>query len=342
MGFVPIRTDRLLLRPVRADDVEPLLARRNDLEVAALQDWATPYPRERAERVISDVMEMDGPTVDDWWMLTVADADDTTVHGDLVVHLTWEGRTAEIGYTLARESWGHGYAIESCTALVEYLFNGFGVHRIEAKLHPDNTASAMLLERLGMLFEGHTRGSYWLGDDNSDDWLYAMLRPDWQAWRNRRRDQPAQVRLVEVTADNLSAVLRMQTHKSQERFVAPNWRSLAEALVPEPYEGQPVVPWYRAVEADGELVGFVMLSLPTPVQPETYLWRLLVDRMHQRRGIGTAIVELVAGESRAIGATDMLTSWVPGRGSPEPMYLGYGFVPTGEVDDGEIVARLRL
>jgi diamine N-acetyltransferase len=33
---------------------------------------------------------------------------------------------------------------------------------------------------------------------------------------------------------------------------------------------------------------------------------------------------------------------VPGKGSPEPMYLAHGFVPTGEIDDGEVVARLAL
>ena len=56
---------------------------------------------------------MDGPTSDEWWMLTIADLDDTTVLGDLVVHLTWAGRTAEIGYTLARNVWGRGYAVEA-------------------------------------------------------------------------------------------------------------------------------------------------------------------------------------------------------------------------------------
>ncbi len=54
---------------------------------------------------------MDGPANDEWWMLTIADPDDTVVLGELVVHLTWEGRTAEIGYTLARDAWGRGYAV---------------------------------------------------------------------------------------------------------------------------------------------------------------------------------------------------------------------------------------
>ncbi len=74
--------------------------------------------------------------------------------------------------------------------------------RVEGMLHPDNPASAMVLERVGMLFEGHTRSSFWVGDENSDDWLYGMTRADWEAWRDRPRSRPDEVRLVEITPDN--------------------------------------------------------------------------------------------------------------------------------------------
>ena len=154
---------------------------------------------------------MDGPTDGEWWMLTIADADDSTVLGDLVVHLTWQGRTAEVGYTLARHAWGKGYAVEAATELVRYLFDDLGVTRIEAMLHPDNPASAMVLERVGMIFEGHTKLSFWLGDDNSDDWIYGMTRADWDAWRTRPLAHPDTVGLVEITAENRSAALRPAT-----------------------------------------------------------------------------------------------------------------------------------
>jgi aminoglycoside 6'-N-acetyltransferase len=71
--------------------------------------------------MIAELAAMDGPANEQWWMLTVADLEDTTVFGDVVVHLTWDGRTAEIGYTLARDAWGHGYGAEAATALVGYL-----------------------------------------------------------------------------------------------------------------------------------------------------------------------------------------------------------------------------
>ena len=58
--------------------------------------------------------------------------------------------------------------------------------------------------------------------------------------------------------------------------------------------------------------------------------------------IGKRVLERAIEQCRAQGAESMLVSWTPGRGSPEPMYLQRGFLPTGEVVDGEIEARLRL
>jgi RimJ/RimL family protein N-acetyltransferase len=338
-----LTTERLLLRPARASDAVHLAARRSDPEVARHQTWTPPYPLDRAEALIAEHMAMEGPEDDEWWMFTIADRADAVVFGDLVVKLSWEGRTAEIGYTLARSAWGHGYAVEAAEAVVGYLFEDLGVTRVEASLHPDNTASAQVLERIGMLFEGHTRSSFWIGDENSDDWLYGMTRDDWEAWRNRPRNRPDQVELVEITHVNRAAAVQLTTHRSQQRFVAPVARSLAEALIPPVENGVIEIPWYRAVVADGEIVGFVMVarSQPGPL-PDPYLWRLLVDRMHQRRGIGARVIDLVVEQCRQWGDSALLVSWVPGKGSPEPMYLARGFTPTGVIHDGEIEARLTL
>ena len=72
------------------------------------------------------------------------------------------------------------------------------------------------------------------------------------------------------------------------------------------------------------------------------LWRLMVGADHQRRGFGRAALNLVFEEVVRRGGSDLYTSWEPGEGSPEGFYLGLGFVPTGEIDDGEVVARLSL
>src|SRR5688572_19801931 len=153
---------------------------------------------------------------------------------------------------------------------------------------------------------------------------------------------PGDVALVEVTVENERVVARLKTHKSQENFVAPMEWSFADALFPEVVDGAPVVPWMRAVTADDEIVGFVMLALRTEHHPEPYLWRLLIDRRHQRRGIGGRVLDLIGDVCRKMGDQTLITSWTEGKGSPRPFYLAHGFVPTGREIDGETEARKQL
>ena len=340
--FIPIRTERLLIRPFRPDDLADFVARRNDPVVAKYQNWELPYSMEQAEKAVSELAAMDGPKNEEWWMAVVADPDTDDALGDLAVHLSWEGRSAEVGYTFAKENWGRGFATEALAAMVEYLFDDVGVTRVFGTLHPDNPASAMVLERTGLLFEGHTRSSFWLAGEVSDDWIYGMTRPDWERWRDRPLSKPTEVSLIEVTTENVGPVTRLTTHKTQERFVATMAETFVDALFPEIIDGAPVIPWLRAVLADDEMVGFVMLALRSEHHPEPYLWRLLIDRRHQRRGIGQRVLELVAEECRTMGDETLLTSWSEGKGSPRPFYLANGFEPTGNLMDGETEGRKRL
>jgi diamine N-acetyltransferase len=151
------------------------------------------------------------------------------------------------------------------------------------------------------------------------------------------------VTLREVTDENRHTVLAVRVAPAQKRFVGTVAGALMHAE--EIPEGKP---WYRAIYADDQPVGFVMLSWNvTPEPPRIigpwFLWKLLVDEPHQRRGYGRKAVGLVADIVRANGATELLTSCVPGDGGPEPFYRRIGFSPTGELDEnGEIILALDL
>jgi diamine N-acetyltransferase len=143
------------------------------------------------------------------------------------------------------------------------------------------------------------------------------------------------VELREITRETVREICALQVAPEQRGFVAPNAVSLAEASFAP-------LAWTRAVVADDVPVGFAMLSLDQAA-PEYYLWRLMIAEGFQGRGYGRAAVRLIADHVRTLpGARELLVSWVPAAGGPEPFYLGLGFVPTGEVDDGEVVARLVL
>jgi GNAT superfamily N-acetyltransferase len=118
--------------------------------------------------------------------------------------------------------------------------------------------------------------------------------------------------------------------------------SFADAAHPEMHGGAPVVPWMRAIEADGTIAGFLMTAEPRWPGEAPYLWRLLVDRFHQGRGIGTRAVGLLVDRLRAEGHQRLLVNWVRDAGGPEPFYLALGFRLTGAIEDGEHEGELLL
>ena len=330
---------------MRSSDVNALVSRRNHPQVAAMQDWPLPYTTEAAERMVAALEAMEGPPDNDWWMATIASADDDVIHGDLALKFEWGGRAASVGYTLARDSWGQGYATEALTGLVDWLFDTCGVTRVGATLHPDNLRSAKVLERCGFDFEGHTRNSFWSDDENSDDWVYGLTPSIRSDWNNRPTHRPEKVELLEPHPRGLHRVLALEPHQSQKHLVSPIATSMAEVAVP-PFEQNNdqlrMKPWPRVIVADDEPVGFVMLACPSKADPEPFLWRLTIGRRHQGRGIGWRVLELLVEQAHQWGSDSMLVSWVEGYGSPAPMYRRFGFEPTGEIDEGEIVGRLLL
>ena len=147
--------------------------------------------------------------------------------------------------------------------------------------------------------------------------------------------------LREITDANRDAVVALRVGVGQDLFVASVAKSLEDAATTP--EGDP---WYRAIYAGDEPVGFVMLSWDVTPAPGIigpwFLWRLLIDEHYQRRGFGRAALEQIVDLVRAHGATELLTSYQPGEGEPWPFYEKFGFVPTGQVEDGEFVLRLDL
>jgi diamine N-acetyltransferase len=149
------------------------------------------------------------------------------------------------------------------------------------------------------------------------------------------------VTLREITAATVRQIIKLSVTPAQEKFVASNAVSLAEALfTPEA--------WYRAIYSGEDPAGFVMLydeSLRAnpPEHPQVGIWRLMIDARFQGRGIATDALRQVVDHVRRKGVfSALLVSYVPGDGSPEKFYLNTGFRHTGREDEGEVVLELPL
>ena len=151
------------------------------------------------------------------------------------------------------------------------------------------------------------------------------------------------VSLREITDANRPEIELLAVSTEQEHYVTGVAESLVEAAATPG-----ACPWYRAVYAGDDPVGFVMISDGIPDgRPEYlgpyFLWRLLIDAGRQRQGLGSAALDLVVDHVRARpAARSLLTSVVPGPASPLGFYLRYGFSQTGREFAGEEVLELRL
>jgi diamine N-acetyltransferase len=148
------------------------------------------------------------------------------------------------------------------------------------------------------------------------------------------------ITLQPVSDDNRAAVEALRIDPSQERFV----NNVSEAFLEAEEE-----PGGRAIQFglyDGDVpVGFVMISdeVDGSEYIAHYLWKLLIDRDRQRRGYGTAALDLVSTYFRDRGNKEMWTTAGDGDGSPIPFYERYGFVRTGDIIfDDEVLLRLAL
>lgn len=147
------------------------------------------------------------------------------------------------------------------------------------------------------------------------------------------------LRLEPVTRENVRAACKLELRPDQESLVAPVAWSLADAYV------APGIAWPRVICDGDQLVGFIMAAFDPDGPSELYrcyLWRLNIGADHQRGGYGRFAVEGLRQEAVRRGHRRLTVSYHPGENGPEGFYRRLGFRPTGEVNQGEVVAERLL
>jgi RimJ/RimL family protein N-acetyltransferase len=178
--FTRLETPRLVIRRFMESDTATLVAYRNDRQVSQYQSWRDLTP-ENARAFIHSLDTLEPGMPGEWFQFAL-EVSDTGVHiGDIGLHVFAENSLqAEIGYTLAYHYQGMGYANEAVQAVVAYCFDVLRLHRITATVDTRNQASIRLLERLNFRREGHFLQSYQEVDRWTDEYLYALLRAEWE------------------------------------------------------------------------------------------------------------------------------------------------------------------
>jgi RimJ/RimL family protein N-acetyltransferase len=171
-----VRTERLGLRRFTPEDAAAFAAYRSDPDVARYQSWDAPLPLAEAQKTVENFANGD-PMKPGWFQYAV-DRDGVLI-GDIGLNLHENLMQAELGFTLAPEYQGQGYATEAVRGLLDQLFVERNLHRVSAECDARNTASARLLERLGFRQEGLRLSNSWFKGEWTDDLLFGLLRSDY-------------------------------------------------------------------------------------------------------------------------------------------------------------------
>jgi RimJ/RimL family protein N-acetyltransferase len=175
-----IETTRLRLRPfIVPDDVAAVHAFQSRDEVARWLYWE---PRDEDE--VRAVLESHLTRTRESGVVLAIERD-----GELIGHANLsvgDHRQGEVGFIVDPAHQGHGYATEAAEAMLELGFETYDLHRIIGRLEPRNTASARVLERLGMRKEAHLIENEWVKGEWQSEAVYAILAREWREARGRR------------------------------------------------------------------------------------------------------------------------------------------------------------
>jgi ribosomal-protein-alanine N-acetyltransferase len=167
-----VETERLILRPFTPDDLDALAAINSDPDVMRFIGDGKPAPRERTAERLAFILEHGRRHGFSVW--AVRSKQTPSLMGFCGLHHLDGTNEVEVGYRLAREHWGKGFATEAARASLRYGFEELKLNRIAAVVHPENIASQRVLEKLGLKYEKDARFY------DIDVKYYAIAREDYE------------------------------------------------------------------------------------------------------------------------------------------------------------------
>ena len=184
-----LETERLILRDFVQDDWQRVLEYQSDPLYLRYNGWT-----ERTPEAVQDFVgwflnqQLQEPRIK--FQLAIILKPNNQLIGNCGVRMDrFDAVEADIGYELDSQYWNHGYATEAASTIVDFGFRQFGVHRIWANCIAENTASAHVLEKLGMKLEGRLRENQYFKGKWWDTLMYAILADE---WKKHKRTHPFQ------------------------------------------------------------------------------------------------------------------------------------------------------
>jgi [ribosomal protein S5]-alanine N-acetyltransferase len=165
--------ERCTVRPWRLDDAQSVASHANNRKIwLAVRDlFPHPYTVQDAHEFLQRA-NSEEPAMKFCIEIEGAAVGGIGVHPGQDVYR----RTATVGYWLGEQFWGRGVMTEVVTAVTDFCFDNFPLHRISAEVFANNPASARVLEKVGFIFEARLKNNVMKDGQVLDSLLYARTK----------------------------------------------------------------------------------------------------------------------------------------------------------------------
>lgn len=177
-GTLTIDTPRLILRKAQLEDAEMMFRNwASNPEVTKYLTWPPHESAEVTKEIIANWVK--SYEKDDYyhWMIVLKQTNEPI--GSLLSSIIGRAESAHIGYCIGKAWWHQGIMSEALNAVMHFLFNEIGFHRIESMHDPNNPNSGKVMMKCGMTYEGTHRQADRNNQGICDASYYAILREEW-------------------------------------------------------------------------------------------------------------------------------------------------------------------
>ncbi len=178
-GTIPIKTERLLLRPLTQDDARPMFDNwANDSRVTEFLRWKPHGDISVTQDVLASwIAGYENSAFYQWGIELCAIGQVIGTIGAVTVYEQTE--TVHIGYCIGHAFWHHGYTSEALAALLSFFFEEVSVGRVESQHDPENPHSGNVMKKCGMRYEGTLRRADLSNRGIVDACMYGLTREDY-------------------------------------------------------------------------------------------------------------------------------------------------------------------
>lgn len=172
--MIELKTERLIIRHLNADDAPDFFEYRSDPEANKFQGWI-PKSLQDAENFIRYRISEKPNIPDTWIQLGIILKKSGKLIGDIGVYfLPDKDNEVRLGYTLSKDHQGSGYASEALRILIDHLMIAYDKTRFIALIAPDNHASIRLVKRLNFILKENTGDPASRDEEYPEDLLYVL------------------------------------------------------------------------------------------------------------------------------------------------------------------------